>query len=70
LDFFGRIGTYQWVTGEKIKKFVPRSARVEGCARNVSNRIPSLALANRLRGVGLPSTKRYTTDSGFWKEIA
>jgi hypothetical protein len=39
LVFFGGIGAFQRVTGEKNKKILSVTARVEGCAQNVSNPI-------------------------------
>jgi hypothetical protein len=57
LLFLGGIGRFQWVTGEKIKKFSLLYARVPGCGRGPEIRFPCLSLTAR-RGAESNSSSR------------
>ena len=70
LDSFGRIGTFQWVTANQIKKSAANSTRLWGCARtSVLNAIPpSLAPSDPLI-VNWPPQKDIVYFSVFVNEL-
>jgi hypothetical protein len=75
LDSFGRIVTFQWVTGEKNEKFLFVSTRLSGCARGVSGspfsrffRAKRLGLTRRDPAVEFAISEDHSRDFGFGQQ--